>query len=188
MSYDLYCYRPSTDVPDLSEAEALVEAITEAEESGIAREPESSTRDAVVAALLKHNPRLEKFHFDHAEIASDLKISESEARARFQYAELNPPEGDRAIQLTVHADHVFISIPYWYQSDAVDAVIEELSGYLRVIRETAGYFVYDPQMSAVFDPRQSGFEGRATYLRVTEGTAQAAARGDKESKPWWRFW
>jgi hypothetical protein len=188
MSYDLYCYRPGSDVPDLNEAEILVEQITEAEESGISVETASTTRDEIAAALLKHNPRLEKFDFDYKKIASALKISEGDARARFQHVELTPPEGDRAIQLTVYYDHVFISIPYWYTGAAAEQVFSELSAYLRVIRDTAGFFVYDPQAGTVFDPKHSEFQGHSEYDSVVREMPRIAARSAKTNKPWWRFW
>jgi len=155
MSYDLYCYKPASPIPILAEAESIVDQISEAEEAGAAVDSASSTREAIAAALLSHNPRLERFKFDYPKIASSLGISEAEALARYQHAELTPPEGDLAIQLTVHNDHVFISIPYWYKRDRADQLFLQLSGYLRVIRDTAGFFVYDPQTSSAFDPQNS---------------------------------
>jgi hypothetical protein len=188
MSYDLYCYKPTSDVPKLNEAEALIEEITEADESGIAVKCDSTTRDEIAAALRKHNPRLEKFDFDYGKIAFRLKISENAARARFQHIELTPPRGDLAIQLTVHHDHVFISVPYWYKGTAADHVFSALSAYLRVIRETAGFFVYDPQSGVVFDPQHSDLENHHEYDQVVAEMPRIAAGAGKQTKPWWRFW
>jgi hypothetical protein len=120
MSYDLYCYRAVSDGPDVAEAEALVEAINAAEEAGDTKPTSSDTKDRITAALIAHNPRFERFKFDHSKIAESLKISEDEALLRYQHVELNPPEGDLAIQLTVYDYHVFISIPYWYQGSRAD--------------------------------------------------------------------
>ncbi|MGA2217334.1 MAG: hypothetical protein ABSG51_04560 [Terracidiphilus sp.] len=72
----------------------------------MAVESASATREAIVAALVTHNPRLERFQFDYREIASLRRISESEARARYSHSELTPPEGDLAIQLTDHNDQM----------------------------------------------------------------------------------
>ena len=36
-------------------------------------------------------------------------------------------------------------LPYWYQGSRADQVFSQVSEYLRVIRETAGFFAYDPQ-------------------------------------------
>jgi hypothetical protein len=188
MSYDLYCYLPTSDIPNLNEAEALVEGFDEAEESEIAIETTSIRREAIVAALLSHNPRLERFQFDYQKIASSLGISETEARARYQHAELTPPEGDLAIQLTVHDDHVFIAIPYWYKGSRADQLFVELSGYLKVIRESAGFFVFDPQTGTVWDPKKADLQDRSQYDRIVKDLPAMLSSGQKQSKPWWRFW
>jgi len=112
MSYDLYCYRAASGVPNVAEAEALVEAINSAEEAGDVKPTSSDTKERITAALIEHNPRFEPFKLDYSKIAESLKTSENEAQSRYQHVELNPPEGDLAIQLTVYDDHVFISIPY----------------------------------------------------------------------------
>jgi hypothetical protein len=188
MSYDLYCYKPTSDIPILAEAESIVDQISEAEESGAAVESSSATREAIAAALLSHNPRLERFQFDYREIASSLEVSVAEARARFQYAELTPPEGDLAIQLTVHNDHVFISIPYWYRGSRADEVFSQLSEYLRVIQAVAGFFTYDPQTSSVFDPRNSDPPDHREYDKVMRELPNIVAATSKPKKSWWRFW
>src|SRR5438105_1295386 len=155
MSYDLYCYRATSSVPDVAEAQALVEAINAAEEAGDAKATSSETRERITAALIEHNPRLERFKFDYSKIAELQNISEEEARSRYQHVELNPPEGDLAIQLTVYDDHVFISIPYWYRGSEADLVFSQCSEYIRVIRRTAGFFAYDPQTDTAFDPTRT---------------------------------
>jgi hypothetical protein len=40
-----------------------------------------------------------------------MKITEEEAKAQWNHIELDPPEGDLAIQLTIHCDQVPITIP-----------------------------------------------------------------------------
>src|SRR5262249_42183909 len=105
MSYDLYCYRPASGIPDVREAQSIVEAINAAEEAGDSPPASSDLRERIAIALIEHNPRLERFDFDYTKIAESQKISEDEARLRYQHAELNPPEGDLAIQLTVSHDH-----------------------------------------------------------------------------------
>lgn len=135
MSYDLYCYRATSGVPNTAEAEAVVEAINAAEEAGELSATSDSAKERTTAALIAHNPRLEPFKFDYTKISELQKISEDEARLRYQHVELNPPDGDLAIQLTVYDDHVFISIPYWYQGSKADEVFAQCSEYLRVIRK-----------------------------------------------------
>ena len=188
MSYDLYCYRAASGVPNVAEAEALVEAINAAEEAGDTKPTSSDTKERITAALIEHNPRFERFKFDFSKIAESLKISEDEARLRYQHIELNPPEGDLAIQLTVYDDHVFISIPYWYQGSRADQVFSQLSEYIRVIRETAGFFAYDPQTGIAFDPRQTHLREHQQYDKVVRDLPKIAAEAIKSGKPWWKFW
>jgi hypothetical protein len=147
MSYDIYCFRPSSDVPTLEEAHAIVES----EETG--GQPEDSvsleTKRKIVSALIEYNPGLKPFKFDYPELARKRKISEEQARQKFNHIQLDPSEGELAIQLTVFSDHIFICIPYWYRGSQADAAFAQLENYLRVIRNAAGYFAYDPQVARV---------------------------------------
>ena len=187
MSYDIYCYRSSSAIPSVAEARELVEAVNAAEEEGSARERSSSAREELTAALMRHNPRLERFKFNYTEIAESLKISEDEARLRYQHVELNPPENDLAIQLTVDDDHVFISIPYWYQGSKADQVFLQLSEYLRLIRQTAGFFAYDPQTDEAFDPERTKFREHQHYDKVVKDLHKVA-EALPAAKPWWKIW
>jgi hypothetical protein len=188
MSYDLYCYRASSGLPNVAEARALVEAINAADEAGDTKPTTDDTKERITAALIGHNPRLERFEFDYGKIAESQKISEDEARSRYQHAELNPPEGDPAIQLTVYDDHVFISIPYWYSGSAADTVFSQCSNYLRVIRRTAGFFAYDPQTDTAFDPENTELRDHQQYEDVVKELPKIAAEAVKGDKPWWKFW
>jgi len=188
MSYDLYCYRATSGVPDGAEARALVEAINAAEEAGDAKPTPSRTKETITAALIEHNSRLERFKFDYDKIAESQKISEDEARSRYQHVELNPPEGDLAIQLTVYDNHVFISIPYWYRGSTADQVFSECSEYLRIIRRTAGFFAYDPQTDIAFDPEKTELRNHQRYEEVVKELPTIAAEASNPDKPWWKFW
>lgn len=187
MSYDLYCYRSALGDPNSAEAEALVEAINTAEEAGEKKPTSSDTKEKITAALIAHNPRLEPFKFDYSKIAEFQKISEDEARSSYQHVELNPPEGDLAIQLTVYDDHVFISIPYWYQGSKADQVFSQCSQYLRVIRRTAGFFAYDPQTGIAFDPEQTELRNHQGYEKIVKDLPKIAAEAATPDKPWWKF-
>ena len=188
MSYDLYCYRASSGVPDVAEARALVEDMNAAEEAGDAKPPTGELKERITAALIEHNPRLERFQFDYKKIAESQKISEDEARSRYQHAELNPPEGDPAIQLVVYDDYVFITIPYWYRGSAADQVFSQCSNYLRIIRRTAGFFAYDPQSDTAFDPENTDLRDHQHYESVVKELPKIGAEAVKGDKPWWKFW
>ena len=188
MSYDLYCYRPVSATPDVSEARVIVEGINAAEEVGDSRATSSETRERITAALIEHNPRLQRFRFDYAKIAESQRISEDEAHSRYQHAELNPPEGDLAIQLTVYDDHVLISVPYWYRGSQADQVFSHCSHYLRVIRKTAGFFAYDPQTDTVFDPENTELRDHRRYEEIVKELPKVAPEASKPEKPWWKLW
>lgn len=196
MSYDLYCYPSKSGVPNSAEAQAFVEAVGAAEESGLAIETSSRAKERVTAALVEHNPRLEPFNFDYGEIAKFQKISEDEARALYRHVELNPPDGDLAIQLTVFDDHVAISVPYWYEGSKADQVFSQLSGYLRVIANASDFLAYDPQTGMAFDPRHTELLDHQHYDKVLQDMPKIVARAKREiaeqsteqPKPWWKFW
>lgn len=104
---------------------------------------------------------------------------------------MNPPKGDPAIQLTVYDNHVFITVPYWYQDEAADEVFTTLKAYINVIHDTAGYFVYDPQTGQSFDPSVMDLEGLNKYLSVTEYLSENVLAGDgvpPSKKPRWKIW
>src|SRR6266702_2971691 len=145
MSYDLYSYSSPSAIPDVAEARGLVDSFNADEEEGRTRETVAGIKEKIAAALTEHNSRLQPFRFDHAAIAKAQNITEREARAQYQHVELNPPDDDLAIQLTVYGDHVFITVPYGYRGSEADQVFSQLSNYLKVIRRAAGFFVYDPQ-------------------------------------------
>ena len=162
--------------------------MVEAEEAGDSKGTSSDTGERITAALMEHNPRLERVKFDYTKIAESQKISVDEAHLRYQHAELNPPEGDLAVQLTVYDDHVSISIPYWYRSTEANQVFSQCSDYLRVIRRTAGFFAYDPQTDTAFDPENAEPRDHRCYEEVVSELPKIAAETSKPDKPWWKFW
>jgi hypothetical protein len=188
VSYDLYCFLPSSDPPSVEEAQAIIES----EEARGKREDSTSaeTKRKIITALVEHNPHLEPFQFEYTEIARSLKISEEQARREWTHVELNPPEGDLAIQITVFGDHVSINIPYWYTGSQADATFEQLEDYLRVIRRVVGFLVYDPQTDRIFDPGKEEFGSHESYERTVRDIPNilAASKLKKEYKPWWKFW
>ena len=179
MSYDLYCYRSSSNVPNVKEAQDVIESLNADEEAGRNSAAPSEIKERVVAALMQHNPRLERFQFDYRAIAEADNIPEAEARTKYRHVELNPPEGDLAIQLVVYDDHVFVTIPYWYGRDT-DRVFSSILGYLHSVRKTAEYFVYDPQTDKAFDPESTSVLDHSEYDRVMKRIPEivAAATND----------
>src|SRR6516165_4151563 len=177
MSYDIYCFRPSSEAASLEEAQAVIESEEELErpEDEIAKQ----TKEQLVEALLRHNPRLQRFEFNYAQIAESMKISVDQARDQWKHVELNPPEGDPAIQITVFGDHVSINIPYWYSGGDADSAFRQLTDYLRVIKRTAGYFAYDPQKDKVFDPDQDDLGEHESCEKIVRDMPAMIAQAEK---------
>lgn len=185
MSYDIYCYKSKLDRPDLEEAQAAME-IDEDEE--VASDPETKLK--IAKALIDYNPRLESFEFDYDEIAKLQGTTLDEAKEAFDHIELNTPEGDLATQITIFDNNVSITVPYWYSGDEATKVFNKISDYAKVIRQTVGYFVYDPQTDKVFDPLTENIFGLDIYESMTDQVEKMKTEQIQKSnkRPWWKFW
>jgi len=190
MSYDLYCYRSQSAEPDVNEARRIIDSFNADEEAGQIRSGDPELKERIATALIQYNPRLERFEFDYRAIAEADKISEAQAKALYQHVELNPPEGDLAIQLIIHDDHVFITMPYWYKGEAADRLFSTVADYLRVLNRVAGLFAYDPQTDRAFDPEKVVVLDHSEYDRVVGQMPRIVYRAirENEKKPWWKFW
>jgi hypothetical protein len=185
MSYDIYCYKSKLDRPDLEEAQAAIE-VDEDEET--ISDPDTKLK--IAKALIDYNPRLESFGYDYDEIAKLQGTSIDEVKKTFDHIELNTPEGDLATQITIFDNNVSITVPYWYSGDKATEVFNKISDYAKVIRRTAGYFVYDPQTDKVFDPLTENIFGFDVYESMTDQVAKmrTAQTQKVDKKPWWKFW
>lgn len=174
MSYDLYCYRPTSETPNLAEARVLVESFN-ARETAERQTNSGDVREKIADALVQRNSRFERFQ---------------PAAEEHNYIEVSSPEDDAFIvQFIIYNDHVFVTVPYWYKRDETGDAFSQLSGYLRLIREIAGFFVYDPQTETVFDPAQNIPLGHEHYDRVVDQMPAILNQVAKENKkPWWKFW
>ncbi|HET7108186.1 MAG TPA: hypothetical protein VFI38_15340 [Candidatus Acidoferrum sp.] len=188
MSYDFYSYRSSRGQPLPEEAQGIIE---KEEETTFRDDPEArEIKEKIAAALLNINPRLERFVFDYSKIADSLKISEEQARLRYNHIEMNPPEGDLVVQVSIFEDHVAYSIPYWYGDSKGDLVFAQLLAYLKAVRETAGFLAYDPQSDRAFDPlREEMMSDNSDYKAMSANLPALVAQGmPGRKKPWWKFW
>lgn len=189
MSYDIFCYKSKSGMPDEEEANLVIE--TDGDKWAV-KEKDESRKIALVKALKKINPRLQAFDFDYGEIANLTATTIEEAKNKFSHIELNSSEGDLAVQLIIYDNHVYINVPYWYQGEKATLLFEELSSYINVIRETAGYLVYDPQEGRAYDPVQNSLDGLAKYLSISNHLDEIAGLQNRQHrkavKPWWKFW
>ena len=188
MSYDLYCYKSKIGRPDEEEASSIID---DDSDKWTKKERDPAAKLAIVKALTAYNPRLEAFDFDYGEIAKLSATTIGQAKDKFDHIELNPPEDDLAIQVTVYDNHVSFSIPYWYQGEKAKQLFGQLRAYIKIIRDTAGYFIYDPQAGEVFDPAEKEFDGLNTYLSVSghlDEWVNSTNAVQNSKKPWWKFW
>ena len=184
MSYDLYCYKATVNKPDLEDAQAAIEI----DEDGTIADPQ--LKEKIAKALLDYNPQLERFEFDHGEMAEHAGEAVDEGNKAFTHIELNTPESGLATQITIFNTTVSITVPYWYSGQDADKVFDNIAEYAKVIRRAAGYFVYDPQTDAVFDPLTESNFGVDLYKSMTVKVENLVNRKAEEAvkKPWWRFW
>jgi hypothetical protein len=188
MSYDFYSFRSASGQPSPEEAQQV---ILGEEKETFRDDPEArEVKEKIAAALLQINPRLERFQFDYSKIAASRKISEEQARARFNSIELNTPKDDLAVQISIFWDHVSFSIPYWYKDAKGDQVFAQLLAYLKAVKETSGFFAYDPQSDRAFDPLVEGLMSDSSeYKRISTNLPAIIAQGlPPRKKPWWKFW
>lgn len=185
MSYDLYCYKQNTSSPSLKDASRFLKDLNNSNTRKEIKSP--AIKNTIVAGLIKANPRFEKFSLDYDKIAEFENSTIEEAKAKYTYIELNLPECDSAIQITVEDDYVHISIPYWYGDGQSKPVFKELIEYLRIIQNIAGYMVYDPQTSRFFDPVNEEYVDQTVYQRTVQIIPELIASSVRK-KPWWKFW
>ena len=194
MSYDIFLYKSKIGLPDEDEADAVVGADTD---KWAEKEFNPQIKLSIVKALTEFNPSLQALDFDYGDIAKlSVKTIEDE-KNKFDHIEINTSEGDAALRLIVYDNHVFITVPYWYHGDKARQLFKDIKNYIKIIRETAGYFIWDPQTGQVFDPAENNFEGLNKYLSVSERLEEIISPNEKKhpsdskqehSKPWWKIW
>jgi hypothetical protein len=191
VSYDLYAI-PVGAGEDPADA---LDAAMEAEDGEITWTDEQVARaERLAASLQALNPRLERFIFDQAEIAKALGVTAAEARAQWRHIELNPPVGDSPIQVTIHADHASLTMPYWYTGERARATICEALRYLAVLEREAGWTIFDPQVERVLDLTGdldqvvSAYEVGSRHVEQISQHHTPSPRGARPTnrKPW--FW
>jgi hypothetical protein len=191
MSYDIFCYKSKLGRPDEEEADSVLLADTD---KWAKKDRDAATKLSIVKTLIEFNPRLESFDFDFGEIAKLTVTTIEEEKNKFDHIEINSPEGDPAIRLMVYDNHVHINVLYWYKGHEARKLFQEIKSYIKLIRQIAGYFVFDPQTGHVFDPAENEFDGLEKYLSVSEYieeiiSGQETIQSKIEiKKPWWKLW
>jgi hypothetical protein len=181
MSYDLY--KSELGTPDLKEAVEVIDVKEGMEDI----EPNPRIKLKIAMRLVEFNPRLEGFKFDYDEIAKLQGTTVEQAKNNFTHIELHTPEWDLATQISIFDNIVSIEVPYRYMGNEAEKVFAKVDLYTKVIGKAAGYFVYDPQTSSVYDPTAHDFTGLPAYKRFS-GIDEPMTVEQDTSRPWWKLW
>jgi hypothetical protein len=94
-----------------------------------------------------------------------------------------------AMQVSLYAREAAISIPYW-GGDA-DAVMARAFEYARVLDQTLGYTVWDPQTGSVVDLGAPDRGAAASIFSDISGRMDEIADTSPPQsprRPWWKIW
>jgi hypothetical protein len=189
MSYDLYCYKSKLGVPDEEEADSVIESDTD---KWVTKEKDAVAKLAIVKAIISKNQKLQATDFHYGDVTKlSASIIEKEAK-KFNRIAIFDPAGDTSLELTVYDNHVFITVPYCSKGNQAKQLFHDINDYVKIINETAGYFVYDPQSGKVFDPKEEELDGLNKYLSITEHLTEIISEQPITTniikKPRWKLW
>jgi hypothetical protein len=175
--------------PNSNEAKALFRRFNADIESPLI--PESPgppqdiiTRERLVKALIEYNPHLKKLP----------RIS---GLGNIMIELLPHLPAEIPIHLLVGDDCAFITDPGWAgPRDADERGLYQALAYLRVARNIAGFFAFDPQTGRAFDPAQCDFTDAWVYsASQTLQVTYTLTRGDffeglfaMRHHKWWIRW
>jgi len=143
-------------------------------------EPETKWR--IAAALAKSFPDLKPVNVDREKLINAAVNAGTTAEA--DYILLQNFTTEVSVEVAVLDDSVGIHVPYWFEGEQAEKVFALVIAYLRDIRGTSGYFVYDPQLEMAFDPAIGGQLNPDDYKRLVLrllGTTAGASRHEPDS-------
>lgn len=188
MSYDIFCYKPSLDIPDEEDAES---AIAKDENKFDQSNTNPEQKMSILQALIKRDPTLvaEDYRFGPiASLSADILRSNPK---KFHHIKVNTAENDEMVRLDIYNNHVHINFNYTYHKEQAAAIINKAINYVKVIRDAAGYFVSDPQLGKVFDPAINYPDILEKFLdtaKLLPGYVEQNETPIDNRKPWWKFW
>jgi hypothetical protein len=184
MSYDIFCYKSNLGRPDIDEASKIIE---DDNDIWVKKPYNYETKTAIEKALLDFDSKLKGFNYDDLSRKKNKLVTD--VKREFQKFELNSAENEPEIHIEIFDYHVTLTIPYLYQDAVAKSVFERLKSYIKIINDTVGYFVYDPQTGEAFNPINNKFDGLRKYLSVSENIDDIFKPVEqiKSKKPWWKF-
>lgn len=177
MSYDLYCFRSTSGIPTLEEAENAIDA-----DDYLPTDADWKSMNDVASALLEFDDRLERFDPDPNQLVTTMAITLEEAKNYASYIEINTSDDvEDYIQFSIYHNHVAISFGFGMTEEFISRLME----YVDVICRKTNYFLYDPQAGTVEDPLHPialSVEEKQSWLDKDDFKVGI------EQKPWWKFW
>lgn len=148
----------------------------------------SSIKERLADALLSHDQDLERFEIDHRAIAEFENISIEQARKSYNHIELNSIDDTSALQIQIFDSHVTASLPFWYQGEPMDRAFARLWSCLKVIQDTTGYALFDPQIGRMVHSSNGYDNSLKRYANAMQGDEETSDEELEAKKPWWKFW
>ncbi len=179
MSYDIFCYKSKIGVPDVEEAQIVIEREDE-RENMVQGAKLSDLKLSIVNALMSYNSNLEVFGISDGEVDDDFKS-----------IEIEHTEVEFNLQIFIHDDMVSFNLPYHLNSKKAESIFHFINEYIKIIGKTAGYFVFDPQLGLAYDPTQAQHNGLNKYLAVRKNMTCSLSSPNlfqSKKKPWWKIW
>ena len=150
MSYTLLLVRVPSGASE-EDVEKIARAATEAEDTRAPGpvDPETERRKrTLVDALLAECPELEGGEPDYAALARGEKISEAQARERFDWWTVTGAEEGAHIEITLYNDYVSVDLP---SASGTAEDWEDVWRYLEILVREGGFVVWDPQGEDLVD-------------------------------------
>jgi hypothetical protein len=162
MSYDLDGFplppgRTAQEFIESGDREAL------ADDDSNPTPEQRAAMERTAAALMEIDPSVERFEDDEA-----IELT------------------GEAIQVSLFAREAGITIPYWFEGDEADAVLARAHAYARVIADTLGYTIFDPQTGEVVDTAAP--DSTAARAAYGDGVAMTQEIARDTQRPWWKIW
>lgn len=183
MSYDIQLFYVPPGRDPLEAFDELLEQEEVGQKPVTPPDPlKEERKQKTAAALLLAYPGYQIFPFNYEKIAQLRKISVAEAQAKNRHVVLEPPHEAPAVQISLYDDEAFVTMPYWYNDPKLaQLAFEQMWGCLRIIQETTGYAVYDPQSGTILDLAEGYEKELAGYVK-TAGLLPTLLGQKKEEK------
>jgi len=101
------------------------------------------------------------------------------------YIELSENDTDTGIQIEIHKDHAYLTVPYWHSGEDAEIVFKEIWEYSKLFYEKAEFILFDPQNESLINPAKHEFSNYNGYKQIVKFLEDESK---ENKKPWWKFW